>query len=57
VIVMATVDRVEPAFTTWTPSTAGLVTDDEEYVGRHRKPHGRGFSLHRMFYSARHRVR
>ncbi|MDT4924765.1 MAG: hypothetical protein QOG01_2478 [Pseudonocardiales bacterium] len=54
---MATLDRVEPKFATWTPSTAGLVTDDEEYVGRHRKPHGRSFSLLRMFYSARHRVR
>jgi hypothetical protein len=57
VIVMATLDRVEPAFTTWTPSTAGLVTEDEDYVGRHRKPQGRTFSLHRMFYAARHRVR
>ena len=55
---MATLQRIEPAYTAWTPSKAGLVTDDEEYVGRHRKPNGgRAFSLHRMFYAARHRIR
>jgi hypothetical protein len=54
---MATLERVEPAYTPWTPSSAGLVTDDEEYVGRHRKTGGRGFSLTRMFYSAKHRAR
>lgn len=54
---MATLQRIEPAYTTWTPSAAGLVTD-EEYAGRHRRPTGvRVFSLHRMFYTARHRVR
>ena len=52
---MATLDRIEPAYKPWTPSSAGLVTDDEEYTGRHRKPGGRTFSLTRMFYSARHR--
>jgi hypothetical protein len=55
---MATLQRIEPAYSTWTPSAAGLVTDEEEYAGRHRRPvRGRGFSLHRMFYTARHRVR
>ena len=55
---MAILQRIEPAYTTWTPSAAGLVTDDDEYAGRHRKPaRGRLFSLHRMFYSARHRAR
>jgi hypothetical protein len=55
---MATLQRIEPAYTTWTPSAAGLVVEDEEYLGRHRKPGGaRGFTLHRMFYTARHRAR
>jgi hypothetical protein len=55
---MATLQRIEPAYTTWSPSAAGLVVEDEDYVGRHRKPGGtRPFSLHRLFYTARHRVR
>jgi hypothetical protein len=54
---MATLDRIEPAFTPWTPSTAGLVTEDEDYTGRHRKPGGRSLALLRMFYSPRHRRR
>ena len=56
---MATLQRIEPAYTAWTPSAAGLVTDeDEEYIGRHRRPTGRRhFSLHRMFYLAKHRER
>jgi hypothetical protein len=53
---MATLDRIEPAYQPWTPSSAGLVTDEEGYVGRHRKP-GRSFSFTRMFYSPRHRAR
>ena len=54
---MATVDRIDPAYTAWTPSAAGIATEDEGYVGRHRKPGAaRGFSLHRMFYAARHRA-
>ena len=54
---MATLQRIEPAYSTWTPSAAGLVTDEEDYAGRHRRPSSRGFSLHRMFYIARHRTR
>jgi hypothetical protein len=54
---MATLERIEPAYTPWTPSSAGLVTDDEDYIGRHRKPGSRGFSLTRMFYTAKHRAR
>jgi hypothetical protein len=54
---MATLDRIEPAFTPWTPSTAGLVTEAEEYTGRHRRAGGRTLSLVRMFYSPRHRSR
>ena len=58
---MATLDRIEPAYKPWTPSSAGFesasVIDDGEYVGRHRKPSSRGFSLMRLFYSPRHRGR
>jgi hypothetical protein len=53
---MATLDRIEPTYTPWTPSTSGLITD-EEYVGKHRRPGGRGFSLTRMFYVPKHRAR
>jgi hypothetical protein len=54
---MATLDRIEPAYKPWSPSAAGLVTDDEDYIGRHRRPGGRSMSLLRMFYSPRHRAR
>jgi hypothetical protein len=54
---MATLDRIEPAYTPWTPSAAGLVTDDGEYVGRHRRPGVRSLSLRAMFYMPRHRAR
>ncbi len=53
---MATLDRIEPAYRPWTPSAAGLVDEDTDYVGRHRKPGGRGLSLLRMFYAPRHRA-
>jgi hypothetical protein len=53
---MATLDRIEPAYTPWTPSTAGLATE-EEYVGKHRKPGPRLVSILRMFYAGRHRAR
>ncbi|MDT4915101.1 MAG: hypothetical protein QOC66_4229 [Pseudonocardiales bacterium] len=52
---MATLDRIEPAYTPWSPSAAGLVTDDEGYTGRHRKPNGWSLSLMRLFYTPRHR--
>lgn len=54
---MATIDRVQPAYTAWTPSAAGLATEDEIYVGRHRKPGSRSRSLRHMMYRARHRTR
>ncbi len=55
---MATLDRIEPAYTAWTPSSAGLTTESESYFGRHRKPDvARSFSILRLFYSARHRRR
>ncbi|MBN9618333.1 MAG: hypothetical protein J0H43_01135, partial [Actinobacteria bacterium] len=53
---VATLDRIEPAYKPWTPSAAGLATEDEEYVGKHRKPGGRTLSLLRMFYTPRHRA-
>jgi hypothetical protein len=53
---MATLDRIEPAYTPWTPSSAGLVTeDDEEYVGKHRRSGIRRLSMFAMFYTGRHR--
>jgi hypothetical protein len=60
VIDVATLDRIEPAYTPWTPSKAGIGTTDEEYSGRHRRlgdrvGRGRVFSLRRLFYVARHR--
>ena len=55
---MATLDRIEPAYTVWTPSAAGLATEaDEEYVGKHRKPGARRLSMFAMFYSGKHRSR
>jgi hypothetical protein len=54
---MATLDRIDPAYTPWTPSTSGLITEDEAYVGKHRRPGGRGFSFTRMFYAPKHRAR
>jgi hypothetical protein len=55
---MATVDRIDPVYTAWSPSAAGLATDDEEYVGRHRRSDlARAFSFTRLFYVARHRRR
>jgi hypothetical protein len=54
---MATLDRIEPAYKPWTPSAAGIATEDEEYVGKHRKPGGRSLSLLRMFYTGKHRAR
>jgi hypothetical protein len=54
---MATLDRIEPAYTPWTPSAAGLATEDEAYVGKHRKPGVRRVSILAMFYTPKHRRR
>jgi hypothetical protein len=54
---MTTLDRIEPAYTAWTPSAAGMTTEDEEYVGKHRKPGLRRMSMLAMFYSPKHRRR
>lgn len=59
---MTTVDRVEfrawPPASAATPATVGThaATDEELYVGKHRKPGARALSLLRMFYSPRHRA-
>jgi len=53
---MATLERIEPTYTAWAPSAAGLVTEDDEYVGKHRKPGMRTLSVLRMFYSGKHRA-
>jgi hypothetical protein len=54
---MATLDRIEPAYTPWTPSAAGIAIEDDDYVGKHRKPGIRRLSMFAMFYSAKHRRR
>jgi hypothetical protein len=54
---MATLDRIEPAYTPWTPSAAGLATEDDDYVGKHRKSGLRRLSALAMFYAPRHRRR
>ena len=54
---MATIDRIEPAYTPWTPSESGIGTVADEYVGRHRGALTRRFSLRQLFYLARHRRR
>jgi hypothetical protein len=52
---MATLDRIEPAYKPWTPSAAGLATDDSAYVGRHRRQGVRRLSLRAMFYMGKHK--
>lgn len=55
---MATIERIDPAYPAWTPSAAGLATEDDHYIGRHRAPElARHFSLRQLFYTARHRRR
>lgn len=56
VIDVTTLDRIEPAYTPWTPSASGIGMDvDVRYAGRHRAQGRRVFSLRRLFYLARHR--
>ncbi len=57
---MATIDRIEPAYTAWSPSTSGFTSTDEAtevYVGRHRRPDARGLGVLRMFSGAFHRAK
>jgi hypothetical protein len=54
VIIVTTADRVDPvSYRSWAPT----VVADEVYVGKHRRPGSKTFSLHRMFYTARHLIR
>lgn len=55
---MATIERIEPAYTPWAPSTSGFpAAEDHKYVGRHRRTVSRGLRLFAMFYTGRHRRR
>lgn len=58
---MATVDRIDPAYVPWSPSTAGFTSDvdraTDDYVGKHRRPGFRGLNVMRMFHTAKHRRR
>lgn len=53
---MATLDRIDPVYTPWSPSASGMATEeDDDYIGRHRNPRMRRMSLTAMFYSPKHR--
>ncbi len=55
---MTTLDRIDPAYRAWSPSAAGIATEeDEEYIGRHRRGRMRRLSFMAMFYAGRHRSR
>ncbi len=49
---MTTADRIDPIYRTWAPTV--VVPDADSYVGKHRRLGRKSFSLHRMFYTARH---
>jgi hypothetical protein len=52
---VTTADRVDPVgYRAWAPPMA---VADSDYAGKHRRPGGKTFSLHRMFYTARHLAR
>lgn len=52
---MTTADRIDPVgYRAW---AAPVVIADDEYLGKHRHLGRASFSLHRMFYSARHLTR
>jgi hypothetical protein len=55
VITVTTADRIDPVYRAWAPTV--VVADPGEYLGKHRRPGARTFSLHRMLYSARHLLR
>jgi hypothetical protein len=53
VIIMTTADRIDPiGYRAWTQPV--VVADKEKYVGTHRRPGVRLFSLHALFHIARH---
>jgi len=50
---MTTADRIDPiGYRAWAQPV--VVADKDKYVGTHRRPGGRLFSLHALFYAARH---
>jgi len=53
VIIMTTADRID--YRGWAPPV--VAADEETYVGKHRRPGSKSFSLHRIFYTARHLAR
>jgi hypothetical protein len=56
VIIVATLDRIN--YRGWSSTaTPSAVREDAEYLGKHRAGAKASLSLHRMFYTARHRVR
>jgi hypothetical protein len=58
VFAVATLDRIDPAYTPWTPTASGMATEAESYTGRHRVANARRASMLRMmFYTPRHRRR
>jgi hypothetical protein len=52
VVHVTTADRIDPVHRAWAPTV--VVADEEQYLGKHRRPGARRFSLRRMFYAARH---
>jgi hypothetical protein len=55
VFIVTTADRVDPVgYRAWAPPMA---IAEGEYAGKHRRSGGKTFSLHRMFYTARHLAR
>lgn len=55
-MIVTTADRIDQiGYRSWAPSVA--VADEDSYVGRHRQPGRHSFTLHRMFYAARHLTR
>ncbi|MDQ2748121.1 MAG: hypothetical protein M3Y44_01080 [Actinomycetota bacterium] len=49
---MTTADRIDPIYRAWAPTV--VVAGEGTYLGKHRRPGARTFSLRRMFYIARH---
>jgi hypothetical protein len=55
---VTTADRIDPVgYRSWAAPVVIVDDDAKDYVGQHRQPGRRSFSLHRMFYSAQHRAR
>jgi hypothetical protein len=53
VIILTTADRIDPVgYHPWTSPV--VVAEQKQYVGKHRRPGSKSFSLRRMCYLARH---